>query len=553
MNEEELAGRLAAVEVRLLKIEAFLEKARRTGWTDSEQSVRPPAKVVPHNVDSEVARERLQQESMVGGVLGWTGGIALLLAASYLIRLGIDYGWLTPERQVGLAAILAFVLIGAGFFLRTRALRYAGLLPAVGVAILFLAIYGGHLYYRILEQKEAGLAVIAVCAGSLWLCRVFQSDLYAFFAVIGSYSAPFLLAGAQASLVDLVIYFSAWSVVFCVFSILQGRRGVYLWALYLSLIGFDVIWRGQHSADWETALIFQTVQFAIFGATTALYSMRRHDPLDPSKALAHLPPLLLFYVLQYGLLQQHMPASAPWIAFGSLAAVAALYGLARVSIGRVLPGGEMLLWAYAAIVLVHAGYIESVPKEWQPWVAFFAVPVIALLALHGTTQIGPRWPIWLAIALVFSANYVRIIRAADSEHIPARHVLAVCYALLLYASYWLLRGREALAGVRVLLLYMGHICAMAAAVHILHEPIIESTMWGLLAIGGLGLSLVLKDTPLRQSSLVLFGVTGAKVLLLDLRGASPVARIVSLLALGFMFYFGGLMYQRVLGVATSKK
>ena len=550
MNEEELASRLAAVEVRLLKIEAFLDKTRRSGRTDSDQPVRPSTKVAPQDVVAQVARERLERESMVGGVLGWTGAIALLLAASYLIRLGIDYGWLTPERQVGLAAILAFILIGAGFGLRSRALRYAGLLPAAGVAILFLAIYGGHLYYKILEQREAGLAIIVVCAASLWLCRVFQSDLYAFFAVIGSYSAPFLLAGAQASLVDLVIYFSAWSVVFCAFSILQGRRAVYLWALYLSLIGFDVIWRSQHLGDWEIALTFQTVQFLIFGATTALYSVRRHDPLDPSNALAHLPPLLLFYVLQYGLLEQHLPTLAPWIAFGSLAAVAALYGLARVSIGTVLPGGEMLLWAYAAIVLVHAGYIESVPTEWQPWIAFFAVPIVALLAMQGTTQIGPRWPIWFAIALVFAANYVRIIRTADLEHIPARHLLAVCYALLLYGSYWFLRKRETFAGARILLLYMGHICAMAAVVHILHEPIIESTIWGLLAIVGLSISLVLKDMALRQSSLVIFGITGMKVLLFDLRGASPVARIVSLLALGFIFYFGGLLYQRVLGKAA---
>lgn len=553
MNQEELASRLTSIEVRLLKLEALLANARRTDRTASEQSARPSVKVAPQDVETEAAKERLKRESMVGGVLGWTGGIALLLAASYLIRLGIDYGWLTPERQVGLAAFLGFVLIAAGFGLRARALRYAGLLPAVGVAILFLAIYGGHLYYQVLAQREAGLAVIAVCAGSLWLCRAFQSDLYAFFAVIGSYSAPFLLAGARASLVDLVIYFSAWSVVFCVFSILQARRAVYLWALYLSLIGFDVIWRHQHSGDWETALVFQTVQFVIFAATTAFYSVRRHDPLDQSKALAHLPPLLLFYVLQYGLLQQHLPASAPWIAFGSLAAVAALYGLARASIGTALPGGEMLLWAYAAIVLVHAGYIESVPKEWQSWVAFFVVPIVALLAMHGTTQIGPRWPIWSAIALVFAANYVRIIRAADWEQIPARHVLAVCYALLLYVSYWFLRGRDVFAGARVLLLYMGHICAMAAAVHILHEPIIESTIWGLLAIVALSASLVLKDTALRQSSLVIFGVTGVKVLLLDLSGASPVARIVSLLVLGFIFYFGGLMYQRMLGAATSKR
>jgi uncharacterized membrane protein len=78
--------------------------------------------------------------------LGWGGAVAFALAASYLIRLAIDTGWLTPVRQVAFAAIAGLVLIGTGFALRNFDRQYAGLLPAGGIAILFLSIYGGHLY-----------------------------------------------------------------------------------------------------------------------------------------------------------------------------------------------------------------------------------------------------------------------------------------------------------------------------------------------------------------------------------------------------------------------
>jgi uncharacterized membrane protein len=37
-----------------------------------------------------------------------------------------------------------------------------------------------------------------------------------------------------------------------------------------------------------------------------------------------------------------------------------------------------------------------------------------------------------------------------------------------------------------------------------------------------------------------------KVMLYDLGGASPMARIVSLVVLGITFYIGGLLYQRLL-------
>jgi uncharacterized membrane protein len=44
-----------------------------------------------------------------------------------------------------------------------------------------------------------------------------------------------------------------------------------------------------------------------------------------------------------------------------------------------------------------------------------------------------------------------------------------------------------------------------------------------------------------------FAATAGKVLLYDLSGAPPVARIVSLVVLGVTFYFGGLLYQKMLG------
>ena len=449
-------------------------------------------------------------------------------------------------RQIALTALLGLALIGAGFPLRRDNRQYAGLLPATGIATLFLAIYGGHLYHHIIGAQEAGVAVIV----SLLLCRLFDSELYALFAVAGSYSAPFLLDNPDGSLTDLVIYFSAWGVVFCAFSLWQGTRRVYLLALYLALIGFDVIWQQQGSDDWMGALIFQAVQFLLFAATTAWFSVRREAPLDSGTALLHFPPLLLFYFLQYSLLDQHLPQLAPWISVSSLAVVAALYGIAQTSLEKPLPGGQLLLWGYAALVLLHAGYIESVPQEWAPWVAFVMVPVVAAVSIRKDDGLGARWPIWVAVGTIFMANYLRIIFDTDLQQVTAQPLLAIAYALLLYISYGFCRRQVAFDRIKPLLLYMGHVCAMAAALHLIGEHIVESAIWSGLAIASMGLSLPLDDKLLRQSSLAIFAATAAKVMLYDLSGASPVARIVGLLVLGGTFYFGGLLYQRLVG--TSK-
>lgn len=536
MDPAEIEKRLATLEWRLARIESQLSRPAAPAPAPAAKPAAPKAPAPkPESGD---------RPSLVTSILGWGGAVALVLAAAYLIRLAVESGWLTPVRQVALAAVSGLAMIVAGLFLRGVNRQYAGLLPAGGVAILFLSIYGAHLFYGFVAAAPATVAVVVVCLLSLWLCRTFESDLYALFAVAGSYSAPLLISGAP-SITDLVIYFSAWGVVFSVFSIWHGRRLIYLLALYLALVVFDFIFRNKAPEAWAAALTFQTVQFAIFGTATAVFTIRNKSPLDQASAWGHLPPLLIFYFLQYALLKRHLPELAPWIAVGSGAVIAALYGTARAVVQRPLPGGEFLLWAYVALVLFHAGYIESVPHEWAPWVAFAVMPVAALVTLRHGSGFQASWPVWIAVIVVFAINYLRVAFDADLRAVPARSWLAVAYAAQLYLGYYFLRNREPVKGIATLVLLAGHVSAMAAALHLLKEGIVESAAWGLIALACIGWSLWQRDRVLAQSSLLVFGAAAVKVLLYDLGGASPLTRIISLVVLGVTFYLGGLLYQRM--------
>jgi uncharacterized membrane protein len=190
------------------------------------------------------------------------------------------------------------------------------------------------------------------------------------------------------------------------------------------------------------------------------------------------------------------------------------------------------------------------PREWGPWVGFLLVPLVAIVTIRSDDGLGSRWPIWVAAGIIFLVNYLRIIFNADIDAVPARQLLPVAYALLLYLGYWFSRRSDLIGSASTLLLAMGHICAMAAAMRLLHEPIIESVVWGVLAIGCLGLSLYVKDKPMGQSSLAVFGATAGKVLLYDLSGVSTIARIIGLVVLGLTFYVGGMLYQRLLAKKT---
>ncbi len=555
-----LEERMAALEARLERIERLLPAAPATENALSGKPAAAQQPVVPPPTPAPAPPQKISDPSFVSHsntlsvtrILGWTGSTALVLAMAYLIRLALDAGWLTPERQLALAALSGISLIGTGLWLRSSDRQYASLLPAGGLVILFLSIYGAHLYYQLIGAPIAAGAVILTCLVALWLGRLFESELYALFAVIGSYSAPFLLHALAGSITDLVIYFSAWSVLFCIYSIWIGNRRAYLLAAYLALLGFHYLWRQMAPAEWEAALAFQAAQFLIFLGGAIGFSIRHQRPMSNEEAIAHLPLLLIFYALQYWLLQRHLPALAPWIALGSAGVLLLGYLVAQKALARPLKSGAMLVGAYASLALFHA-YLDLVPGEWAPWVALLLLPALGIYFHTRGKGAAVVWPVKLLLAVVFAINYLRTTIGISLDAVPAHQLLALAFAAELYAAYVLARRQPALAGLAMLSLYAGHIALMSAAVHILDGQLVISLAWGIVALACLALAFKYGDKTLGKSSLLVFAASAAKVMLLDLSNATPLVRIGLLLVLGVTLYAGGWMYRKIDLIETGKK
>lgn len=531
---------MPTIEERLDAIDA------RLGVLETRDYIKPsPPKPAP--VKSTSANITVHEgPPLATQLLGWGGAGALVLAASYIIKLAVSSGWLTPERQIGIAILGALAMIALGLRLRNNDRAYASLLPAGGVTILFTATYGAHLYYGLIGAPLALAAVTLICLLSLWLCQVFQSTLYAFFAVAGAYSVPFLMHSLMLGIADLAIYYTCWSILFSIFAIWIGSRAVYLLALYMAMIGFDWAWRGSNFENpWTTALMFQTVILVIFGSAAAIYTVKKNSPMTNEAAKAHLPALLIFYFLQYALLERYIPSMAPWVAVASAAFIATCYGIARSFSKQELTGGKMLLQAYVALVLFHAGYIESVSHEWAPWVAFILLPLTAFYGVSSKNMSAPGVFIWLAVAAIFMINYLRIVTGFNRNTAMAPDWLSVAYAVELYAGYYLARRSETVKNMWPLLLVGGHLAAIAAAVHIFDNRVAVSLAWGLLALVCLMIALKFKDKLLGKSSLLIFAISSGKVLIYDLSSSAPLVRIGTLLVVGCSFYLGGWLYKKI--------
>ncbi|MCP5155935.1 MAG: DUF2339 domain-containing protein [Ectothiorhodospiraceae bacterium] len=554
----DLERRLATLEARVQMLERRLAPGPGPTGDAAVSAPEPASAVIPPAGETAhddwyapplgtSARRRSERDrgALATQVLGWSGASALVLAAAYLVRLALDAGWLTPPRQVGAAALGGLVLVAVGLGLRRHAPRYASLLPAAGVVVLFLAVYGAHLHYALIGPALATGATVAICLLALVLGRVFANDVYVLFAVLGAYATPFLSPALRADLLDLVLYYSAWSVLFCTCSLWLGGRRAYLIAMYLAVVGFDLVWRDGGGEDWVGAVVYQLVQFLLFTATAAGYSVRHASPMSREEAWSHLPALLFFYVVVWTTLDAHVAQWAPWFAFASVLVVVGAYFLVRDRIPGGDHAGAMVVSAYATLVVVHAGYAELVPDALQPWVALAALIGAGVWVGRGALERHAAWPVLAGVGLVAGASYLRLVADVDMGGVPAADALYVAHALVLYAAYALLGQRPEVVRARQTLIGAAHVAALVAVHRLVETDLLASVLWSVLAVATLVVALRTRDRILGQSAFPLFVAAGVKVLLLDLAGSAPLVRIACLAALGITLYLGGWLYQRV--------
>ena len=490
-----------------------------------------------------VAAARPAEGQTVTQLMGWAGATLLVLAAAYLIRLVYDTGWFTPGRQVLIAAVAGASLVVAGLRLRHRDAAYASLLPAAGLAVIFLAIYGAHLVYGLVGWRTAASLVIANCVLALWLGSVFALELYVFFAVVGSYSAPLLLHARGAGVTDLALYFSAWSLVFCACAVMTGSRRPYLLAGYMALVAFSVATNLQGNAGWPAVVMFQSAQFAIFLVAAVGFSIYHEEPMTRQEGVAHLPLLVLFYALQYAVLKANVPTLAPWLALASVVVLWAGYALARGIMRVRLEAGAFIVAAYTALVLFHAVYLELVPDRWAPAVALLLLPVAAAYAAVRPVNTPEAMPFKLLVAVVLALNYVRVLLDQGASLAGGNKMLTLGFAVEAMVAYFVVRRAAGLRTWAAWVLWAGLAAAMRLLWLLLGGGLPASTAWAVLALATLALAFRTRDQVLGRASLVVFAACLAKLVLLDLAGAQPLVRIGSLAVVGIALYAGGAIYK----------
>ena len=600
MVDRPVDQRLSAIESRLTALEALLGRQAQPAPVPAPVPAPAPPKEPDHSPE---ARPPVVADSppvgaapVVSGVgrtprisastiLGWAGAGALLLAAAFFVRLAIAEGWLTPWLQVGIAAAAGIAMIGGAFALRPRDMLYSSLLGAGGIAVLYVAVYGAHVYHELIGAWTAVVLVSAVSAFSLLLHALFRQPVYVAFALAGTYLTPALLP--RGSIQELVIYLGIWNVVYGAYAVWQKSRGLYLAAAYAFLFIFGLGWsREVHAAVAEAiearllrldfyavprvfAAAFLWIQGCVFVAAAVWVSSRTRQALTEPLAWLHLPALLFLYGLQYEILGGRFPAIAhtehadiaPWAGIALAVAVYAGWAVGRAALEEVPRASLQVVHAFGAVVFIHAVYAELVPPGWRPMVA---LGVAAAIAFRPSMHRWSEWPLLAMGSFLFVMGYAGVAFPdvfPGQETVVGRSGLFVAYPALLYFLATRRAGEPGQANepLRWLMLVLAHAMALGAAAWLVErwlgspdttvERLWLSCAWAAIGLVWLLLATARGDRTLARSTLGIFAAFALKVVFADIEEAGPFVRVGILVVLGLTLYAGGWIYRRVIAPA----
>ena len=299
---------------------------------------------------------------MLGGNwLARVGIVALILGVAFFISLAIDRGWLGETERVILGVLLGLALLAAGEYFRTRYGVWAQAVGGGGLAILYLAVWGGFALYELYPTLVAfGLFVLITVAGVVQSLRHDSVGL-AVLAILGGFATPLLL---QQRLPDerlLLAYVLLLDIGVLALASVRNWRWFTLLAYVGSLVLFG-FWVEELDPSIGLAQAGISAIFVIFvGATIAFQIVRRQamEFVDLMLLTANaLGYLLISFALMYD-------AYRPWMG-----------------------GFTALLAMFYALVLAACRLRTAVPLDMPPLAAAL---VVAFAALAVPIQLDGAW------------------------------------------------------------------------------------------------------------------------------------------------------------------
>lgn len=278
----------------------------------------PPAEPSPGRAEpTPTFWESLPEWVTGGNPLVKIGVVILFFGVAFLVKFASEYGLLPIELRLAAVSLGGLALLGTGWRLRERRLRYAAALQGGGVGILYLTIFAALRLYQLLPAELAFGLLVVICALSAFLAVLQDSRTLAILGVSGGFLAPVLASTGSGSHVALFSYYALLN------AGIIGIAWYRSWRL-LNLVGFvftfviGAVWGAQYyrPVHFATTEPFLLLFVGIFVAAGILFARRQ-----PPELRGYVDGTLLFgtplvaFALQAQLVGPY-PQGLAWSAVG---------------------------------------------------------------------------------------------------------------------------------------------------------------------------------------------------------------------------------------------
>ena len=484
---------------------------------------------------------------MSGNWLGIVASVCFILAAGFIVKLSIVSGWLTHEKQLGLATLLGLALFTAGILISSADKVYASFLPAAGATILYITCFAAYQYYLLISFQTV-IAITSIVSGlSIWFYIRFKHDIYAIIAAVGAYIAP-VVSNVDGNIIFSLYYFIICSLTFATLSIWVQSRTLTVIAAYLAIS--ITAWVGLNLDQDGLIAIALALNFLIFSIGSYFHTHLTQQELTEKESWSLFPVLLIFYAMEYYFIGRIEPALAPWV---SLLVAGILVGL-YFSAKRWLPNRQfnshIMILTFVTVVFFHSVYLELLPSVIKPWL--FVIIVLGYGLNHTRIYLkkanAPLIVPIVALSAILGIEYLNII-----SHLILH--FSLYWAIVSWASFasiWFafLKHRQELA------LKDEYSYALLAAAHLLcimglyqitinYGSLAVSSSWLLYALIVLGVSFVRNDIIMAKSVLIVLSFAAGKALIYDASSTHAIIRILCLILTGIVLYTSGLVIRKM--------
>lgn len=260
--------------------EANSEKRSKASWLDFE-------KLLGENLINKI------------GIIITVIGVAI--GSNYVIENDL----ISPLTRIILGYLFSIGLAGVAYRLKNKYLNYSAVIMGGAMASMYLITFAAYNFYGLIPQLVTFILMALITGVTVVTAIGYNKEWISVFGLVGGYAVPFLVGGESNNYIVLFSYilFINLGVLFIAlqryWKVLYYSAFLFTWLIFLSWFNLDF----SYETDIVTSLLFSTLFFFIFYASSLAYKIRNKKKLSSLDISSILTNTFLFFGIGYQTLE----------------------------------------------------------------------------------------------------------------------------------------------------------------------------------------------------------------------------------------------------------